>query len=574
MATKINHSAIDEVIRRNLEKFRRAGALTVRPGYKMTGGWITDKPAIVATVKQKIEGLSPRGRLPSEVEDIPVDVREATALQRLRQSDPASHSLVIAHGRNELNEPHWPYERDVSTGEKISRPRIRPLNHRGSRSPKPQISYNTKGLPPLRPVTREMTIIAHASPDDGYPVLTKFLAATQERLTIAMYDFTSGDLLKTVADTIAAGKKRFRLVLDHPPRNPSANQTDDVTAEQLMLSDPTNAKVAWALTRRDPMAAEWIYPSAYHIKVVVRDRKAFWLSSGNFNVSNQPNLRAQDPRRGTLARADRDWHLIVFDDELAKLFEAYISADFEIAARNQTAGSSVVHETIRAALSKYATEQRQSSRSTLLRKPTKGTNFLHKIFNKASVTVQPLLTPDPGKHTTMYVDKVLGLIQSAKQRIFMQTQYIHPSSDAKNKDLVVLVKALADAYKIGLDVRLITSQYENTAQWIEKLKEYDLDQVLRIQERVHNKGMVVDSKVVMVSSQNWSGDGTLRNRDAGLIIESADIALYFEAIFLDDWVNRATQKVVDVSHPSVSSNSSSSPIEGRRASRRTRRSHK
>jgi hypothetical protein len=32
-----------------------------------------------------------------------------------------------------------------------------------------------------------------------------------------------------------------------------------------------------------------------------------------------------------------------------------------------------------------------------------------------------------------------------------------------------------------------------------------------------------------------SGDGTLRNRDAGLIIHHAEAAAYFEQIFLHDW---------------------------------------
>jgi hypothetical protein len=42
---------------------------------------------------------------------------------------------------------------------------------------------------------------------------------------------------------------------------------------------------AWALTRTDPDATAWIFPTAYHIKVAVRDRTAFWLSSGNWNNS-------------------------------------------------------------------------------------------------------------------------------------------------------------------------------------------------------------------------------------------------------------------------------------------------
>jgi phosphatidylserine/phosphatidylglycerophosphate/cardiolipin synthase-like enzyme len=71
-----------------------------------------------------------------------------------------------------------------------------------------------------------------------------------------------------------------------------------------------------------------------------------------------------------------------------------------------------------------------------------------------------------------------------------------------------------------------------------------LDQILRIQQRVHNKGIVVDSAVVLVSSQNWSADGVLRNRDAGLILSNAEIAEYFERIFIDDWTQRANQKLV------------------------------
>jgi len=38
-----------------------------------------------------------------------------------------------------------------------------------------------------------------------------------------------------------------------------------------------------------------------------------------------------------------------------------------------------------------------------------------------------------------------------------------------------------------------------------------------------------------VSSQNISPAGVQANRDAGVIIESLEIAQYFEPIFLSDW---------------------------------------
>ena len=90
MATPINLAAIDRLIQRHITQFRGKGVYTLRPGYKFTGGWITDKPAIVETVDKKLDGLTTRDRLPTEIDDLTVDVREATGLQRLRVQDPCS----------------------------------------------------------------------------------------------------------------------------------------------------------------------------------------------------------------------------------------------------------------------------------------------------------------------------------------------------------------------------------------------------------------------------------------------------------------------------------------------------
>jgi PLD-like domain len=545
MATKLNGAAIDRVIRRNLKLFRKPGVLTLRPGYKMTGGWITDKPAIIATVDKKLKGLRPSQRLPVDVENVPVDVREATGLQRLRNADADAYALAVVHTRDEFKEPDWPLERSAKTGRLLPKVVSKPLTSKGTTAAKPSLEYSAPKGVSLTPVTRKMTMTVCVSPDDGYPVLTQFLAQTKKHLSVSMYDFTSGDLLAAVKAAIKRTKP-FEMVLDHPPLDDTANQTDAITAAQIIKSDSA-AKVVWALTRSDPLAAAWIYPTAYHIKVVVRDSSAFWLSSGNFNVSNEPNFAADDPKRGSLATSDRDWHVVVNDTGLAKLYEAFIKNDFAIASAHQAPGNTAVHAKISAALTKLRKAQ---SVSTVIQNPppaAKGFDVPHRVFTNVKMTVQPLLTPDPGRHTSLYVDKVLALIQSAKVSVYMQTQYVHPSANPKDKDFQLLVQALAAAFKNGLDVRLITSQYENTAQWLETLKPFDLDKVLRIQNRVHSKGIIVDSKVVLVSSENWSADGCLRNRDAGLIIYNPGIAQYFQAIFMADWTQRADAKLVDVS---------------------------
>jgi phosphatidylserine/phosphatidylglycerophosphate/cardiolipin synthase-like enzyme len=60
---------------------------------------------------------------------------------------------------------------------------------------------------------------------------------------------------------------------------------------------------------------------------------------------------------------------------------------------------------------------------------------------------------------------------------------------------------------------------------------------------VHNKGFVIDSKIAVVSSQNFSQAGVETNRDAGVITESEDIAQYFDAVFLSDFNTRTRPAV-------------------------------
>ncbi len=53
--------------------------------------------------------------------------------------------------------------------------------------------------------------------------------------------------------------------------------------------------------------------------------------------------------------------------------------------------------------------------------------------------------------------------------------------------------------------------------------------------KVHNKGILIDGKIAVVGSNNWSSDGTQYNRDASLVFYSEPIAQYYTEVFLFDW---------------------------------------
>ena len=523
-------SAVNQAIQQNLNQLQKRGVLFIRPGYKSTHGRLTDEPATVVTVDNKRKDVSAEDKVPPLVGGYPTDVRQASPMHRLRASNPELYAQVAATAAPEFQRPVFPFERDA-TGEFVAPAIAETAAEVAARKPrKDPLPYTPPANRPLGPITDEFTITCHASPDAGWPTLQPFIAATTQRLTMAMYEFTAPYIVETVIGSLKS--KRLQLVLDDPSDPKKRDQTNDDTQAQLAGGIGTALSFAWALDADDPHVSAAIFPRAYHIKVVIRDAAALWLSSGNLNRTNQPDI---DPiqhaaaARTVVPNCDRDWHVIIEHAGLALLFEAYINNDFAVASQHQL--PEVSRSMVKAALSSHA------GPPTEARAKVPAEYFPPQRIT-ARMTIQPVLTPDN------YETCILPLIRGAKKTFVMQTQYItppkstpRPGTPAGQADEVLeaLIAAIAELIREGVDVRLIMSQYE-TQDRIELLQERGIPQQnIRIQNRVHNKGIVVDSAIVVVGSQNWSGEGVTTNRDASVIIHNAAAAQYWAKIFDHDW---------------------------------------
>jgi hypothetical protein len=514
---------INAVIEANADALHKPGVLGVRAGYKAVGGWPTRKPAIVVTVAAKGDALPEEVRLPEKVDGIAVDVREASRLKQLELTDPGGYDAIVDELPAEQRVARFADEQRpsaVDTGPPLA-----------ARAAKQTIPYAPPAGAALTAIDDQVTITCCASPDAGWPVLSQFLSRTKKQLTVGLYDFTSAHVLAGV-EAALAGEQRLDLVLDHPAKNPTADQTDDETHTALANLLGDRLRFAWALEGSDPLAAAVIYPNAYHIKVAVRDQDTFWLSSGNWNNSNQPAIDpvANPADAATAAKSDRDWHVVIQHAGLAKTFASYLENDLTVALDHQAPAN---------ALAPMAALPLTLEQRTLA--PRAFTQFFAPQTFSEKMRVQPLLTPDPG----VYRDAVLQLVQGAQKSLYIQTQYAHPSDLPADQAFTDLLTAVTERQKAGVDVRIIFSHWE-TLDYLEKLQGmgFDLTQV-RIQQGVHNKGIVRDATDVLISSENWSGDGVLRNRDAGVVISHPGIARYFQQIFVHDWANLARQQALD-----------------------------
>lgn len=546
--TALAADPFDEV-RRVLDAHRASllalpGVLAVRPGYLFDNGWITRRPAIVVNVRPEPGAATTAARavLPQQIDGVPVDVRPAgPAEQVLALSRQAGLATVPPEDVEEAADKldlALPGE-EALPGTALAEAEVtlaalrRPVHY----DPPPNLALDA--------VSGPLTVTCHCSPDAGWKVLKPFLLGTKERLTCAMYDFTAPHILDALKVAMKGADGELSLDLDgNTPTGIGRGDPDHNAKARDIPETQVRASLARALGRR--FVFSWagvarrgksrggIFKSAYHIKVAVRDGAAFWLSSGNWQSSNQPNLDPLGDDRAfphMQTMFDRDWHVVVEHPDLAATYEGYIKWDIKEATPLMISAAAAGEPS---GLSLFVPE----GLAAALAEPTFFPPQVMKL-GADEVEVQPLLTPDN------YVEHITELVASAKETLYIQNQYIKVPRTASDA-FTGLLEALKDRIEHKVDVRVILRGDFDTAPMLEALQNYGFDMShFKLQKALHNKGVIVDGEAVAVGSHNWSDDGVLFNRDATLIFHNPKVAHYYQKVFLYDWDNLAFQRLPD-----------------------------
>lgn len=101
-------------------------------------------------------------------------------------------------------------------------------------------------------------------------------------------------------------------------------------------------------------------------------------------------------------------------------------------------------------------------------------------------------------------------------------------------------------------IRSATRSASSTSSWSgDLMKQESVDvlvglgfprEALRFQPACHNKTIIVDGKVVLFGSHNWSNEGVKTNRDASLIFYDEEVAGYLAEVYEYDWDRLATAR--------------------------------
>jgi extracellular elastinolytic metalloproteinase len=509
------------------ELIKLSNVVSVRPGFRFNNGKITNEPCITVSVLRKLDltNISATQIIPQKLGKVLVDVVPATPLEQILYREKQSMAGFSDTMSGKITTT-LPGEADFLES---------------STSAASLIPYRPPTDTKLKEVNKQMTIICHVSPDAGWRNLDTFLSETTQRLTATMYEFNAGYIFNRLLDTFSQSKE-LNLILDGGASAtvPSPTQGDlskDLIRRRLDQKLGNRFNFCWAAVADDGKTTNAFFPKAYHIKVAVRDSNSFWLSSGNWKRANQPQTDPLNPpshfNGWSFLRNkgyNREWHVIVHQKDLAETFEKYILHDIESAKPLQVSASGF---TPTPAMPDLFVSEDFFTDIEALEQPQ---FFREKEFT-GQIRVQPLLTPDLDENNKhMFIQHILSLIKNAKSKIYFQNQSLSPRFDLSEH--TELFKTLSEKSRGQKpDVKIILSEYADLS--LLASANFNMDRV-KVQKECHNKGIIIDDEIVVIGSQNWTGQGTTQNRDASLVIHNTDIAKYFTDIFLFDWNNLAT----------------------------------
>ena len=348
------------------------------------------------------------------------------------------------------------------------------------------------------------------SPDNSYQAIINELKYANESIYFNIYEFTNPYLCDEIINALLRGV-RVSIFLEGSPIGGISDE------EKYILNRINNygGKIRFIVNdNKKNVYARYTFD---HGKYLIIDNETVIVESCNWVKTGLPI----DSSYG-----NREWGIIIKNKKVARYFldvflddfnkmhcDSYSFKDMDFDIKGDSFISYTVH------------------------KGDYHPRFKCETF-KDNFTAIPVFSPDNSYQA------IINMINSSKESIYIQQLYIYKDWDEK---ISPFVEKLVDKAQDGIDIKIILNynpHYEATNEKTNISKRFLEENNIKVKyifsnwsyfSNVHNKGMIVDNKSVLISSINWNENSVRNNREAGIIIESKNVANYYKDVFFNDW---------------------------------------
>ncbi|MHA2053306.1 MAG: phospholipase D-like domain-containing protein [Candidatus Hodarchaeales archaeon] len=383
-------------------------------------------------------------------------------------------------------------------------------------------SYPSHTNIPRANFTGMYNVTLFTNPDNAEEVIFHYLSNAQSSVLVSMYTISRPDFNNTLINLKNSIPSINISVLISDRRVGSSENRDTEAAAQSLID---NGIPVFSSTKDDDKVDGF-----YHAKYWIIDGKHVFVYSGNWSP------RSVNPYEETFSSSEgnRDMGIGVLDaEDIAQFFKNEVW-EKDVAVANIWSGTSIKTD-----LMKF----NSSEASLKLHSPHLYSPIFDSLNIREEMTLSPMFTPDNA------LDIHKAWIDSANSSIVIQNQYITQFDDNVpwDDDPSPLVRSLIDAQLRGVQIRIQVNEDSDS----DDVTEYFMSKGIEVRwmgnsssshestwlSDTHNKLLIIDEKVTLLSSINFGENAFTNNREAGFVIQNSNVASYYLSIFESDWLD-------------------------------------
>ena len=393
----------------------------------------------------------------------------------------------------------------------------------GGQSHFPYMTFNFNG-----------TVTVFTSPDSSFKELANAIDNANESIYLNVYQFHNFYLMDHLRDAINRGIN-VKVFLEGYPVNGIKND------ERYIAAQIANAGGEVRFMIDDKARGIHDRYNFNHAKYATIDNKSTLIMSENWKSTGVP-VNSTFGNRG--------WGIIINNLNVTSYFTDVFFEDWKPESKDSF--SFTTNDTNYGNKYGCPPPDFEPNRTILTG------NYTHPFDSKTIIgefNVSPVLSPDT---SLLQTKSIIGMINSAEESVYIEQLYIYKDwwsyADTKNPFL----DASINASRRGCDVRiLLNPTYTCKQNWdtIDYVRDVAANEGLNLEakfididstglNKTHNKGVIVDSSTVLISSINWNENSARNNREAGVIVENDAAGGYYTDVFLYDWNSSNNQSPI------------------------------